>query len=96
MKKQEYSMAKEVYDSLWGGVSEEYRIPCVEDATASGSHCMELYGQMLDAYDRLLLRLGRVDDDDDVEDIINSLLDLQEELCLKMFEYGRIYEKTLL
>ena len=87
-------IAQEIYDSLWGGAMEPFRIPWVEDATAEGSYCMECYERMLGANERLVARLGQVNEDEDVEIIINSLLDIQRELCLKMFEYGRIYEKT--
>ena len=41
---------------------------------------------MLDAYARLRDRLGVVDEDSDVEIIIDSLLTIQRELCLKMFD----------
>ena len=90
------SIAQEIYDSLWGGTIEEYRIPWVEDATVEGSLCMKQYVRILEAYERLVARLGQTDEDQDVETIINSMLDIQRELCLKMFEYGRIYEKMLL
>ena len=46
--------------------------------------------EMLDAYERLRDRLGVVDEDEDVEVVIDSLLDIQRQLCLKMFELAGI------
>ena len=41
---------------------------------------------MLNAYERLRDRLGVVNEADDVEIIIDSLLSIQRELCVKMFD----------
>ena len=86
--------ADEAYAIMVGGAKVAY--PPIPFAFAEGEYCMNEYSDMLDAYERLVERLGQTDDDADVEIIINSLLDTQRALCLKMFEYGRIYEKTLL
>lgn len=43
---------------------------------------------MLDAYERLRERLGVGDEDADVEIMIDSLLSIQRELCLQMFDLG--------
>lgn len=76
----------DVYDSLLGELL--FPVPGVENAFEDGGMCMELYQNMMDAYSRLLLRLGQKEDDPDVEIIINSLLAIQKELCLKMYWYG--------
>lgn len=93
MKQAEQGMAKKVYDSLWGSLKEEYRVPWVENAAETGSYCMNKYGEMLGAYWRLARRANGTDEDGDGEIMINSLLDIQEYLCLKMFEYGVLYAK---
>ena len=46
---------------------------------------------MLDAYGRLCHRLGEKEEDADAEIMIDSLLRIQKELCLRMFEYGTAF-----
>lgn len=82
----------QVYDSLTRRVAEKYRIPGVEDAFAPGAYCWERYGDMLNAYARLCDRLGVEDEDEDVEVIINALMDIQDDLCYKMYRYGAMFE----
>lgn len=82
-----YSFEK-VYDSMQGGLLEAYRLPEVEDAFAEGGFCMEQYGQMWEAYERLLARTGQTDEDPDVEDMIFALFQIQKELCRRMYYYG--------
>ena len=43
---------------------------------------------MLAAYARLRERLGVVDEDEDVEEIIGALMDIQCKLCYEMYRYG--------
>ena len=77
-----------VYESLIG----ELVIPLrnVPNTFEEGSICERNYHEMLDAYARLRDRLGVVDEDADVEIMIDSLLAIQRELSLKMFELGNI------
>ena len=81
-------LAEEIYNTVAVGVVPECRVPGVEYAFEEGAYCMELYGQMLEAYQSLCQRLGVVDVDDDAEIMISSLLEIQRELCLKMYSYG--------
>lgn len=76
-------IAELVYESLIG----ELIVPIrdVPNAFAPGSLCEGKYQEMLDAYARVRARLGVLDEDEDVEIIIDSLLAIQRELCLKMF-----------
>ena len=78
-----------VYESLIG----ELVIPLrnVPNAFEEGSVCERNYQEMLDAYARLRDRLGVVDEDSDVEIIIDSLLTIQRELCLKMFDLAGMW-----
>lgn len=78
--------AEEVYESLCGDLVEP--VCGVEDAFAEGSNCEQWYLDMLNAYERLRERLGAVNSDPDAEIMIDSLLCIQRELCLKMYEYG--------
>ena len=82
------NIAELVYESLIGELVDS--IDDVPNAFASGSFCEARYGEMLDAYERLRERLGVVDEVDEVETIIDSLLAIQWSLCLKMFELASI------
>lgn len=84
----EQDLTEWAYQSMACGLMEDYRMPGVENAFAEGSYCLQRYGDMRDAYDRLCDRLGVVDEDQDVEDIINAFMDIQEELCRRMYRYG--------
>lgn len=80
-------IAELVYESLIGQAVDP--IMNVPNAFEPGSYCEVQYQEMLDAYERVLERLGAEDEDVDVEIIINSLLPIQRELCLEMFELAR-------
>ena len=89
------SNAEDVYHTLLGHLKEEYLVPGVENIFVPGSEYYENYAAMLDAYERLCNRLGRaVWDDEDVEIIISALLDNEEIIALKMFEYGQNKYRT--
>lgn len=70
------------------GLVEGYGMPGVEYAFAPGSYCMERYKDMRDAYDRLCNRLGAEEEDEDVEAIIHAYMDMERELCMRMYRYG--------
>ena len=63
-------------------------MPGVENAFSGDSYCIKRYGHMLRAYERLCERLGTGEDDADVEVIINAFMDIQQELCYRMYRYG--------
>lgn len=86
-------LIQEVYDSLRGELV--IPLPGIENAFVQGGKCDCLYGQMLQAYDRICHRLAVEEEAPDVETIINALLDIQEELCEKMFLYGMKFGKGL-
>lgn len=75
-----------VYDSLQGELL--VPVPGVKNMFAQGEICALKYQQMWDAYLRLCMRLGVVDEDEDVEIIICALMDIQKLLAIKMYEYG--------
>ena len=81
--------AHEAYAIMVGGAKVAY--PPIPFAFAEGEYCMNEYSDMLDAYERLRKRLGVQDEDRDVEDIINAFLNMQRELCFRMFRYGAFY-----
>lgn len=87
--------AEDVYFTLIGEMSPPYALPGVENAYADGSECDELWNSVCDAYDRLRSRLHIADEDPDVETIIGSLLSIQHTLCIKMFQYGAMYDRCM-
>lgn len=77
-----------VYESLIGELVDP--IMYVPNAFAPGSFCEARYREMLEAYERLRVRLGGTDEDEDVEIIIDSLLAIQKKLCFEMFDLAGI------
>lgn len=58
----------------------------------SNSKCSLLYEKVFAANRRLCERL-HVEEDDDVEIIISSLLEIAEYQCMKMYDYGMMFAK---
>lgn len=83
--------AKQVYNTLNGYYVPSFCVPGVENAFASGKPCMVLYGEALDAYQRIYSRLGTGEENEDVEVIMNALLDISEILGLKTYHYGAMF-----
>ena len=83
--------AENVYLTLTGELLKEYVIPGVHNAFADGSRCDELYRQIFEANLRLCARLGRSEDDPDLELIINNFLEMNQILCLEMYRYGQLH-----
>lgn len=84
----EPTQAELVYESLAGLLAERYRVPGIENAFAEGAPCQLLYRDILLAYERLRQRLGAEEEDADIENIINSFLEIDRILCMKMYELG--------
>lgn len=80
---------EKVYESMTCHVSEKYRMPGVKNAFSENAFCMQQYRKMRDAYDRLCVRLGVEDEDEDVECMIGCYMEIQQELCKQMFFYGQ-------
>lgn len=81
--------AHEVYDIVTGIITEEEsrKYPKIKSEFCEGSECDKLYGEVYDAKMRLNKRLNE-DEDDDVETIINSMLDICRIIGCKMYHYG--------
>lgn len=86
---------EQVYRSLTGSLIPECRLPWVENIFVPGHPFCTYYSKMLSAYERLCERLGVADSDEDVEEIIYSLLSHGEIAAIRMFEYGRKYQQML-
>jgi len=89
----EQRIENQVYDTLVGNLVQECCLDWVEDICVPGQPSYEKYREMLEAYERVCERLGVTNEDHDVEIMINALLERGRILALKMFEYGRKYEK---
>lgn len=83
-----YQFVEDVYETLQGETSPGFMVPGVENAFDEGKKCALLYKEVYDAQRRLEARLDVEPYDEDVEKIITSLLDIQKELCFKMYAYG--------
>lgn len=84
---------EKVLMTLTGDLKAKYRLPWVEPIFVPGKPCYEAYSRMHDAYERLRDRLGVVDEDGDVEEIIDCMMEYGRLLAMAMFRYGRTYQQ---
>lgn len=93
MNKSDTKLRQLIYELMNGCLerfpAEESRY--VEDEFAEGKYCEKKYQEVYDANVRLCERLGTSKEDRDVETIINRLMEIQEYLCMKMFDYGWMF-----
>ena len=80
-------MIERVYDTLMGNLTDEHQIPGIENAFSPGKPCDVLYSQIFRAYEEICNR-EQTQEDDDVECIINSFLEICRIIGFQMFEYG--------
>ncbi len=79
---------EDVYNTVQGNLIPDACIPGVENLFSDGSPCDQAYEQMHNAYQRLLQRLNKKDDDQDVETIIHSMLTISAHVGTAMYLYG--------
>ena len=91
----EPDIAETVYDALHGFLLPACQPHWVEPIFIPGLPCHEAYEQMLAAYARLRVRLNGGDEDQDAEEMIDSLLKYSKDLALEMFSCGRLFQKML-
>ncbi len=87
---------RELIYELMNGYLDLEKVPIeesryIKDEFAEGEYCETKYREVCNANMRLCKRLGNYDEDEDVETIINCLLEIQEHLCMKMFDYGWMF-----
>lgn len=80
-----------VYESLTGELLPEYALDWVEDIFVPGHPCYEEYRIMREAYQRVCIRLGNGEEDQDLEIMVNALLSHCRIIAAEMFRYGREY-----
>ena len=77
-----------VYQTVIGELQPEYSLVGVENSFAEDSFCDRAYEQVREAYARLLKRLGKENEDRDIETIIQAMTDIQKEVAYQMYRYG--------
>ncbi len=78
--------AEQIYESMLGELLEP--VEGIRNAFAPGEPCAQWYEELYEANCRLCQRLG-VEEDSDVECIIDRFFQINRDLCLQMYEYGR-------
>ena len=79
-------MISAIYETLLGERSDP--VIGVENAFADGSYCESCYTEMCKAYERVCFRLGKRDEDADLDQIITSMDAICADLCRQMFLLG--------
>ena len=82
------SFAERVYLTLNGQMEEWAQVPGVENLFEDGKYCQRRYEEIYSVYQRLCDRLGVENEDADVKSMINAFMDIERELCIRMFAYG--------
>ena len=77
-----------VYQTVIGELQPEYSLSGVENAFDEDGLCDQAYEQVREAYARLLDRLGKENEDHDIETIIHSMTVIQKEIAYRMYRYG--------
>lgn len=85
-----------IYDLANGSLDLEHfpveECKYVENEYGEGKLCSKLYSEVLEAYERICMRLGKSNQEDrDVEIIINNLLEIGRCLSMKMYDYGCLF-----
>lgn len=87
----EKDFVEDVYNTLCGLLEEPYQVPGVKDLFAQGHPCEKNYSLMREAYERLTDRLGVVDEDEDLEIMVDSLLQICHDVGIGMYHYGQVF-----
>lgn len=83
---------EDVYMTLNGFYVGRDAVPGVQNAFSVGSYCEQRYASLAEARDRLLVRLGVPEEDEDIEIILVESMRITDELCRKMYEYGALFQ----
>ena len=75
-----------IYDAVLGELTE--KIHDVESKFLEGSKCSQLYEEIDQARCRICERLG-VDEDTDLELIIDNFFEMNREIGMQMYRYGK-------
>ena len=85
---------KIIYNLMHGEyILEEYRVPLshiVRHEFRPGSKASRIWQRAGDARERIARRLGTDDEDPDLLAMVESYEELQEDMCRRCYEYGRL------
>ena len=85
---------KIIYNLMHGEyILEEYRVPLshiVRHEFRPGSKASRIWQRAGDARERIARRLGTDDEDPDLLAMVESYEELQEYMCLRCYEYGKL------
>lgn len=82
-----------IYDSMHGYLKKEYRIPWVKNVWEEETGFKLAYDDFWTVREHLCQRYGIDWDDEDLERIMNGIMNLDEDLCRRMFQYTIEYAK---
>lgn len=92
-----YDFKSKIYELMNGNINLEIcpvkESEYVKDEFEEGSFCAGAYNEVYNARERLCRKLG-TEEDEDIEIIINSLLDIAKHLSLKMYDYGAYFSSS--
>ena len=98
MEKNSKEFKKLIYDLMCGTlVLEQCTAPeklVVTNEYREGMKCSHLYNEMYEAKKTVCQRLES-NEDKEVERIIDNLLAIGEELCMRMYDYGVYFSKEM-
>ena len=84
----------DIYFTLTGQLIPEAEIPGIENAFAEGEECDIILGDIYDARDALLERLGIVGEDRDLEIMVSGYERMLKMIGQKMFLLGMTFRET--
>ncbi len=77
-----------VYLTMQGELIPECAIAEVEDIFVEGGIGIELYEKAKNAYAKVCHRLGKKDEDQDLNELVRNMEELAREMALRMYQYG--------
>ncbi len=97
---QNQDLFTDTYETMLGLREKEAEVKWVKNAFAEGSICAAEYEKMREAYERVCQRLGAGEEDADLDMIVESMENIQKELCRNMYALmdevtGKLMEKLL-
>lgn len=92
-------LAQKIYDLMSGAIAPEECKPVngheIANEFAEGAPCELAYREVYEACGRLGERINvPFGEDSDIETVLDGMTEIQERLCLKMFEYGQMFAES--
>lgn len=84
---------QKIYQSMTGQLKQEHRVPWVPNAWKEDTGFKRAYEDFWTAREHLCHRFGIDWEDPDLELFMNGSMDLEEDVCRRMFLYALEYAK---